>query len=337
MSDYFKIGAVAQQSGISTDRLRAWERRYGFVPARKLGETRLYSTEQVRQLRLVNDLIAKGDKVGDIIGLAESQLRRRLAPSLPCSVGGLDANDSYVELASKSVLLVGPGLSLMAQSNSSPHKERFATTYLVGGVDELGSTRASIEHADLVVLEVSSLDVSFILEIEELQDKPKVVVYRNSHLQDREDAEEAGIVTVRWPASWSDIESGCQKALQARFTGILNSRERRFSDQELIHLSRIADDELDCHCVQNLIRTVTDLNSYEAHLVRCSEKRVHERALSSVRQSRAPLEAAIAAFIEEYKSLGSSPTSTASETKSETVGDRGVPKLVKPEIFGSAA
>ena len=48
--DLYQIGSVTALTGIAAERLRAWERRYGFAPAERNGKIRLYSHEQVKKL-----------------------------------------------------------------------------------------------------------------------------------------------------------------------------------------------------------------------------------------------------------------------------------------------
>lgn len=71
-----RIGEMAQRLGISTDVLRAWERRYDlFEPERSTGGYRLYSAEDER---IARDLIALRSR-GTPIGTAVEQLRARAA------------------------------------------------------------------------------------------------------------------------------------------------------------------------------------------------------------------------------------------------------------------
>jgi DNA-binding transcriptional MerR regulator len=57
----YSIGAVARMVGVSATTLRAWEDRYGVVaPARSRGDHRLYSRDQVDQLRFVHRLMKSG-------------------------------------------------------------------------------------------------------------------------------------------------------------------------------------------------------------------------------------------------------------------------------------
>lgn len=62
----YSIGAVARMVGVSTSTLRAWEDRYGVVvPARSGGDQRVYSRDQVDQLRFVRRLMTTGLQAAD--------------------------------------------------------------------------------------------------------------------------------------------------------------------------------------------------------------------------------------------------------------------------------
>jgi len=67
------ISAVEQETGISKDTLRVWERRYGFPkPRRDAHGERAYSAEEVRELRRIRRLMDQGMRPGRIFaqGLA---------------------------------------------------------------------------------------------------------------------------------------------------------------------------------------------------------------------------------------------------------------------------
>jgi DNA-binding transcriptional MerR regulator len=62
----YSIGAVAQMLGISPATLRTWEERYGLpVPERSPGGHRVYSRDQVEQLRFVKTQIDQGISPAD--------------------------------------------------------------------------------------------------------------------------------------------------------------------------------------------------------------------------------------------------------------------------------
>jgi DNA-binding transcriptional MerR regulator len=80
----YSIGAVARMLGVPTATLRAWEERYGVVvPERGDGTQRLYTREEVEQLRYVKRHIDSGLSAADAHRLLEDEL----------SSGGLRAGE----------------------------------------------------------------------------------------------------------------------------------------------------------------------------------------------------------------------------------------------------
>ena len=65
----YEIRQVAELTGLDTSRLRAWERRYKCVqPTRQANGYRAYTAGQVALLRAFARLIARGEKIGDLVG-----------------------------------------------------------------------------------------------------------------------------------------------------------------------------------------------------------------------------------------------------------------------------
>ena len=72
----YRIGAVARMLGVTAAGLRAWEERYGVViPTRSAGGHRLYSRDQVDQLRYLQNLMSSGLQAAE----AHRMLSLRLA------------------------------------------------------------------------------------------------------------------------------------------------------------------------------------------------------------------------------------------------------------------
>jgi DNA-binding transcriptional MerR regulator len=78
----YSIGAVAKMLGIPAQTLRAWEERYTqIVPSRSPGGQRLYSRDQVAQLRFVREQIESGLQPADAHRLlAERDVERPATP-----------------------------------------------------------------------------------------------------------------------------------------------------------------------------------------------------------------------------------------------------------------
>jgi DNA-binding transcriptional MerR regulator len=60
-SAQLRIGELARRTGVATELLRAWERRYGLLaPTRTAAGYRLYSDEDVRRVGRMRDLVGRG-------------------------------------------------------------------------------------------------------------------------------------------------------------------------------------------------------------------------------------------------------------------------------------
>jgi len=84
----YSIGAVARMLGVEPATLRAWEERYGVVvPARSRGSHRLYSRDQVEQVRSVLRSMESGSSAADAHRLLAEQL------GLPPDTGPAEGRD----------------------------------------------------------------------------------------------------------------------------------------------------------------------------------------------------------------------------------------------------
>jgi len=73
----FSIGAVARMLELSAATIRTWETRYGdVVPQRSEGGQRLYSRNQVDQLRFVRDEVGRGRRPGEAHRLLAERVKR---------------------------------------------------------------------------------------------------------------------------------------------------------------------------------------------------------------------------------------------------------------------
>lgn len=74
----YSIGAVARMLGVPAGTLRTWQERYGVVvPERSEGGHRLYTRDQVEQLRFLVDQVAAGLSPADVHRLLEERLAQR--------------------------------------------------------------------------------------------------------------------------------------------------------------------------------------------------------------------------------------------------------------------
>lgn len=78
MSLGYRIGTVARLTGISTDTLRAWERRYGAVVPGRGGRGRDYGQAEVERLILLRRVVERGHAIGTVAKLSDEELRGML-------------------------------------------------------------------------------------------------------------------------------------------------------------------------------------------------------------------------------------------------------------------
>jgi DNA-binding transcriptional MerR regulator len=82
----YSIGAVAAMLGVEPATLRAWEERYGIVvPARSEGAQRIYSRDELEQLRFIVDMTSTGTTAADAHRLLAERLRDAGSLSRPDS------------------------------------------------------------------------------------------------------------------------------------------------------------------------------------------------------------------------------------------------------------
>ncbi len=75
----YSIRVVARLTGVSADKLRVWERRYGFPsPERKPNGARVYSDADVERLRLIARALEVGYRAGDAVRADPMSLKRQL-------------------------------------------------------------------------------------------------------------------------------------------------------------------------------------------------------------------------------------------------------------------
>lgn len=96
----FNIAAAERDTGLSKDTLRVWERRYGFPnPKRDTSGERLYSSQEIEQLRVLKRLVDAGERPGQLMTLSMAELMERLQRHAPTAMSDAPrAVDDYLEI-----------------------------------------------------------------------------------------------------------------------------------------------------------------------------------------------------------------------------------------------
>ena len=285
--DLYRIGTVANLTGVAVERLRAWERRYGFAPAHRDGRTRFYSGEQLQRLKRIKRLIDQGHPISSLAGLSDEQLQARLTqPS-----GGAG------KLLPR-VGLIGLGVVRLARRQQQSGVE-IAASWV--NMEAFATAAEAAPALDAVVVQLPTLSIQPIEFIKEKFPRSRIfVVYRYASDKYLRRAGDLGVEIHEWPVGWPEIERACTAKAQAG-EGFI---ERRFSDAQL---AAIAAADTDPHgCPADLVELILQLNAFTDHMAAClaadeataETAALHRCALQEASHARARLEGALADLFE---------------------------------------
>jgi methanogenic corrinoid protein MtbC1 len=111
-SPHLRFGELSRRVGVSTELLRAWERRYGLLrPERSNGGFRLYGREDEERVRLMQEHLEDGVSAAEAARLALAGERPPAEASAPTSTAPADARerlsvalDDFDELEAQTVI-----------------------------------------------------------------------------------------------------------------------------------------------------------------------------------------------------------------------------------------
>jgi len=90
--DMYPIKAAAELAGLSTETLRAWERRHGAIqPVRDAQGRRLYDPATIERLSRLHRLTDRGHPIRDLAALDDAALDRLLDDGRQAAYGGVEA------------------------------------------------------------------------------------------------------------------------------------------------------------------------------------------------------------------------------------------------------
>ena len=319
-NDEYKIGAVSKITGIGTETLRAWERRYqAVVPGRSESGDRVYSSEDLSKLFLLKNLSEVGNSIGTIARLSVQDLKNKWEKSVQLRELGSNqstSNDGHVMTKSQTcrVLLLGEDFPLRVLDGMSD----FNSIDLLGHVDSIDDWKqaepASLVHVAIIerptINEATRKYVSKLLkemgvwhvivlygfgsqiEINQLQ-SPQVSVIRSS------------IDVYELARLCMDRTGGDSKNLVAHNSSTVYLEDsiptRRYSSRQLDSLARISS-PIQCECPKHLSDLIKSLVAFEIYSAECESKNdrdanLHAYLHATSAQSRAILEDALAHVI----------------------------------------
>lgn len=251
--DLYRIGSVAALTGIAVERLRAWERRYGFAPAQRDGKVRFYSNGQLEKLKKMKRLLDHGATISDLIDLSDDQLTKRLTETprqLPQRIQGRPQVD-----------LIGANL-LQLEQRQEGHERLDITARWANPQSFLEESASS--SAETLVLQLPVLDNATIQQVSaRAPNAALIIAYQFATADQVSQCDRLGLRTLRWPLSWEEIEFACLRSRRMAGPGGMNT-QRQYSDEELIAMS-VSDKHANQYTHQ-LVTKVQDLNALSGFL-----------------------------------------------------------------------
>ncbi|MFV2089500.1 MAG: MerR family transcriptional regulator [Pseudomonadales bacterium] len=283
--DLYRIGTVARLTQISVERLRAWERRYGLVPAHRAGKTRYYSKSQVARLNKIKQLIDNGYPISSLTELSDEQLDERLATQQ--SVTSEPARTG----------LIGPNLLVLEQQQGEDQRIQICARW--ANMDAFSHDQLAVDRLDAIVVQLPVLNTQHLASIEDcFPDVQIVALYQFATANHLSAFEERAVPALKWPLSWQDIESAVA-SVHGRQAAGSEAVRRRFSDEELIPIaaSTLGDPTA---CPQHLVELISQLNAFADYSQTCNEDQEHDNLYKGIHvdttEARAHLERALEAL-----------------------------------------
>jgi DNA-binding transcriptional MerR regulator len=304
----YGIGTVARLTGLKSDTLRVWERRYGLGASYKSATgRRQYTQSDLDHLQLVSALVKQGVRIGEIAAsdrktlevLLEQQNQTGTSKSLPPS--------------KPRVVFLGAELCRWIDGHQGCISGVSALLARMPVEDAIALVDVE-QSADLLVAHCPSLTLQQIRGVEavaaRLGARRTIVLYQFANEQWLAELERNGHSALEYPVEPSRLafEMGRVQVEKETTEGIGNlsdlmpAKPRLFSDQELL----LAAEEkivLDCECPRHLSELIRSLNDFEAYSSACSvenwkDAAIHASIYAYTCQARHLMERALQSALE---------------------------------------
>lgn len=286
----YRIGAVARLTGISVDRLRAWERRYGVVETRRteaLG--RIYTRGDVERLTMIKQLVDLGNAISSVANLSDSQLRERLQQDSRSS-------QQVDPFSQRPVRAVAYGETLPAMLGGA--LDRLPGIQLAASFQDFEAFKRQLVSLapEVLILEYAGVYPDTVDEVRALRElsgaRRAVLVCGFGRHDVFRSLRDTGAVILRSPVSLEELDLACRYTGEER-QGRLTAGEtrpgplsdlgegipgRRFRDEDLVHLASIAR-SVECECPEHLITLIGSLTAFEAYSANCQHRNADDAVL----------------------------------------------------------
>lgn len=296
----YRTGVAAKLAGLPVETLRVWERRYQLSsPARSARGQRLYSAEQVRRLSLLKQLADQGHAIGTLASLPLEQLQAMLGAQPSRAGPPLRAVAVGATLAPR--LLAGG----VAQDGSTGFMAG-PDVHVVGACARLEDAGSLPRHADVLIVEISELDVDALAPIQRARDATEtsavVVLYRFCASTTIRTLRAQGCLVARIPAQLNELAPLCRSAVVGANLGALAPASAIEFDEEALAKIMAMRNPITCECPRHLAELLMMVGSFERFSSQCASRdeadaQLHLALQQAAGQARGILENAMARLL----------------------------------------
>jgi len=278
----YKIGKVSKMTGIATDTLRIWERRYAAVtPTRSEAGGRLYAAHEIERLKLIKALVDNGDSIGNIATLTLDELENRISETRAVSAPGRNAQALRLIVVGRSI----PG-------KIERDREAMKDLILVSSYPDIQALNAESEllKADILVIEQSTLQQESATQVADLINQVNaahaVIIYRFAAKDTLERIPKSRFSTLRAPVEIKMLSEHCHSLQRNPLppaetdTKKINSHAppRRYDDAALAKIGAISP-TIACECPHHLAELLASLAAFERYSSECESRDLKDAEL----------------------------------------------------------
>lgn len=314
----YRSSAAARMVNIPVATLRVWERRYSVVgPTQAPSGHRLYSSQDVRRLVLIKQLVNKGHAIGmlarvetarlqDLVNEAE-QTESVLARGTPLPANAPVRTFGATGVESVRLLLVGAGAGV----RWADALRGIEGLQVVGSVDDSAVSELALQQvqADMVLADLGAVHMESVDWLSRLVRtvgaRQMIVIYGFANTQVQEALRARAAVLRRSPLAPDEFRQtvietvrGWRSVSQALLTLPDPAPSPRFDPTDLKALVASMP-KVACECPTHLAELVTLLGQFEAYSADCESRQPADVALHAylyrvAGHARALMESALA-------------------------------------------
>ncbi len=294
----YRSSAAARMVNIPVATLRVWERRYNVVgPTQAPSGHRLYSSQDVRRLVLIKQLVNKGHAIGmlarvetarlqDLVNEAE-QTESVLARGTPLPAGAPARVTSASGVPSVRLLLVGTG----AAARWGDALRGIEGLQVVGSVDDSAVSELALQQvqADMVLADLGAVHMESVdwlsRMVRTVGARQMIVIYGFANTQVQEALRARAAVLRRSPLAPDEFRQtvletvrGWRSVSQALLSLPDPAPAPRFDTTDLVALTA-AMPKVACECPKHMAELITMLGQFEAYSADCESRQPADVAL----------------------------------------------------------